>query len=272
MRLSVVTDKAGRTARGEVELKSVYGALLNFRSALTALGDAVNAAPYGKPPQAPILYIKPANTYAHDGALVAVPDGVGELEIGATLGVVFGRRATRVTAADALGYVLGYTVVSDVGVPHPNYYRPAVRFKCRDGFCPIGPSVVARDAVRDPDRLSLTVRVNGETRLETNTGDLVRPVAQLIADVTSFMSLDAGDVLLIGVPANVPRARTGDMVEIAIGEVGTLTHTLVTEKIDDPDAHYRSLPREESPAPRRTSPAPQEVPLGDWGIGGREAR
>jgi 5-oxopent-3-ene-1,2,5-tricarboxylate decarboxylase / 2-hydroxyhepta-2,4-diene-1,7-dioate isomerase len=143
--------------------------------------------------------------------------------------VVFGRRATRVSAADALDHVLGYTVVSDVSVPHPNYYRPAVRFKCRDGYCPIGPSVVARDAVRDPNRLSLTVRVNGETRLETNTSDLVRPVAHLIADVTSFMSLDTGDVLLIGVPANAPRARAGDKVEIAISDVGTLTHTLVTE-------------------------------------------
>jgi 5-oxopent-3-ene-1,2,5-tricarboxylate decarboxylase / 2-hydroxyhepta-2,4-diene-1,7-dioate isomerase len=229
MRLSVMTDKAGRTPRGEIELKSVYGALLNFRSALAGLGDAVNAAPYGKPPQAPILYIKPANTHARDGASVVVPGGFDELEIGATLGIVFGRRATRVTAADALGHVLGYTVVSDVSVPHPNYYRPAVRFKCRDGYCPIGPAVVARDAVRDPDHLSLTVRVNGEPRLETNTNDLVRPVAQLIADVTSFMSLDAGDVLLIGVPANAPRARAGDKVEIAIGEVGTLTHTLVTE-------------------------------------------
>ena len=229
MRLSVVTDKAGRTPRGEVELKSVYGALLNFHSALAALGDAVNAAPYGKPPQAPILYIKPANTHAYDSASVVVPGGFDELEIGATLGVVFGRRATRVAAADALGYVLGYTVVADISVPHPNYYRPAVRFKCRDGYCPIGPSVVARDAVRDPDHLSLIVRVNGETRLETNTSDLVHPVAQLIADVTSFMSLDAGDVLLIGVPANAPRACAGDKVEIAIGEVGTLTHTLVKE-------------------------------------------
>ncbi|HLX02048.1 MAG TPA: fumarylacetoacetate hydrolase family protein [Trinickia sp.] len=234
MRLSVVTDQAGRTPHGEVELKSVYGALLNFRSALAALGDAVNAAPYGKPPQAPILYIKPANTHAHDGASAVVPGGFDALEIGATLGVVFGRRATRVAAADALGYVLGYTVVADLSVPHPSYYRPAVRFKCRDGYCPIGPCVVARDAVRDPDHLSLTVRVNGETRLETNTSDLVRPVAQLIADVTSFMSLDAGDVLLIGVPANAPRARAGDKVEIAIGEVGTLTHTLVAEKHDAP--------------------------------------
>jgi 5-oxopent-3-ene-1,2,5-tricarboxylate decarboxylase / 2-hydroxyhepta-2,4-diene-1,7-dioate isomerase len=229
MRLSLVTDAAARSPLGSVEVKSVVGALLNFRSALAALGDAVGAPTYGKPPQAPILYIKPANTHAGEGAAVEVPSGVDALEIGGTLGVVFGRRATRVSADDALDYVLGYTVVSDVSVPHPSYYRPAVRFKCRDGFCPIGPAVVRRDAVADPDALSLAVRVNGATALEASTADVVRPVARLIADVTSFMSLDAGDVLLIGVPAPAPRARAGDSVEIEIGGVGTLTHTLVTE-------------------------------------------
>jgi 5-oxopent-3-ene-1,2,5-tricarboxylate decarboxylase/2-hydroxyhepta-2,4-diene-1,7-dioate isomerase len=247
MRLSVVTDTSARISRGEVEIKNVYGTLLNFRDALAALGSAINEAPYGKPPQAPILYIKPANTHAYDGACVTVPvstKGEESLEIGATLGVVFGRRATRVTTADALDHVLGYTIASDVSVPHPSYFRPAVRFKCRDGFFPLGPFVVARDAVRDPDRLVLTVRINGEPRLETNTSGLVRPVAQLIADVTSFMSLDAGDVLLIGVPASAPRARAGDKVEIAISEIGMLTHTLVAEKVDGLRSHFRSLPAE----------------------------
>jgi 5-oxopent-3-ene-1,2,5-tricarboxylate decarboxylase/2-hydroxyhepta-2,4-diene-1,7-dioate isomerase len=224
-----MTDQSGRTSLGEIEVKSIYGTLLNFRGALAALGDALNAAPYGKPPQAPILYIKPANTHAQHGASVTVPSGSEELEVGATLGVVFERRATRVTAAQALDYVLGYTIVSDVSVPHPNYYRPAVRFKCRDGFCPLGPFVVARDAVRDPNRLPLAVRVNGTPQLEANTSDLVRPVAQLIAEVSAFMSLDAADVLLIGVPANAPRAKAGDTVDITIGEIGTLTHTLATQ-------------------------------------------
>ena len=117
-----------------VAIGTVYGALLNEQAALDALGDAVNARP---PPQAPILYIKPANTHASDGAAVVVPAGVDALEIGASVAVVL-LAARRVPAERALDYVHGFTLASDVSVPHPDYYRPAVRFKCRDGFCPLG--------------------------------------------------------------------------------------------------------------------------------------
>ncbi len=203
---------------------TVYGTLLNFKGALAALGDSVNAAPYQAPPVGPILYIKPANTLAAHGSLVELPPGQETLEIGAALGIVIGRRATRIDPAQAAAYIAGYTVVSDVSVPHASYYRPAVRHKCRDGYCPIGPWVMAREQVGNADALSMVVRINGEERQRNHTGNLLRPVAQLLADVTAFMSLEAGDVLLAGVPEGAPLARAGDRVEIEIEHVGRLRH------------------------------------------------
>src|SRR5215472_8676925 len=89
---------------------TVYGALLNHRTALQALGDAMNRPPYNGPPQAPVLYLKPRNTLAADGAPVAVPQSVAELEIGASLGVVIGRPACRLSADRALESVAGYLI------------------------------------------------------------------------------------------------------------------------------------------------------------------
>ncbi|MCA3844974.1 MAG: fumarylacetoacetate hydrolase family protein, partial [Burkholderia sp.] len=166
---------------------------------------------------------------AADGAAVVVPAGVDALEIGASVAVVFARRATRVPAGPALDYVHGFTLASDVSVPHPDYYRPAVRFKCRDGFCPLGPAIVPAAALGDVDAIGLTVWIDGEVAVSGSTATLIRPVRELIADVTAFMSFDAGDVLLLGVAGGAPRARAGSTIEISAAGIGTLRHTLVAE-------------------------------------------
>jgi 5-oxopent-3-ene-1,2,5-tricarboxylate decarboxylase / 2-hydroxyhepta-2,4-diene-1,7-dioate isomerase len=206
---------------------TVYGALLNHRDALAALGDQVNAAPYKAPPKAPVLYIKPRNTVVGHRVPVVVPADAAELEMGATLGIVMGRTASRVSEAEALAFVAGYTVVNDISVPHASVYRPSMRFKCRDGFCPMGPAIVARALVPAPDALDITVAIDGRTVHRSSTAGLVRPVAQLIAEVTEFMTLFPGDVLTVGVAAHAPRARAGQTVTITIQGVGQLQNTLV---------------------------------------------
>lgn len=205
---------------------TVYATLLNFRGALHALGESVHAAPYLAPPNAPILYLKPVNTHAGHGAAVALPPGEDALRVGASLAIVFGRQATRVDARDALDYVAGYTVAADISVPHDSYYRPAVRQQCRDGYCPLGPWIVAAADVPNPDALAITVRVNGQIRQQNHTSNLIRPVAQLIAEVTAFISLRAGDLLLVGVPEGAPLAHAGDRIEIDIEGVGVLAHSV----------------------------------------------
>src|SRR5690606_14450553 len=118
---------------------TVYGTLLNYQGALAALADAIHNPPYAEPPKAPILYLKPPNTWIGYGKPIPVPAAAGAVEIGAALGVVIGRTACRVSAADALDHVRGYTIVNDVTLPHTSIYRPPIRQRCRDGFCPIGP-------------------------------------------------------------------------------------------------------------------------------------
>jgi 5-oxopent-3-ene-1,2,5-tricarboxylate decarboxylase / 2-hydroxyhepta-2,4-diene-1,7-dioate isomerase len=208
---------------------TVYGTLLNYRGAMAALGEAVHKPPYKAPPRAPVLYIKPANTWIGDGAPIPVPSDAEALQMGAALGVVIGRTACRVPVDAALDYVAGYVVVNDVSVPHESFYRPSIRLKCRDGFCPIGATIVERARVPNPDALAVRVFVDGVLRQQNTTANLVRSTRRLIADVTEFMTLAAGDVLLTGVPENAPLARAGQRVAIEIDGVGRLENPLVAE-------------------------------------------
>lgn len=209
----------------------VYGTLLNQRNALDALGAAASQPPYQAPPRAPVLYIKPRNTLNGPDGAVVLPADVPEFEAGATLGVVFARSACRVSARDALEVVAGYTIVNDFSVPHAEYYRPAVRFTARDGSCCMGPQVVARLRIADPDALDLRVYVDGQLAQQGSTRDLIRPVRQLIAEVTDFMTLQAGDLLLVGVPAGAPRVRAGQSVAVEIDGLGRLENAVVAEAV-----------------------------------------
>ena len=206
---------------------SVYGVLLNHRTELQALGDAVNRPPYDAPPQAPVLYIKPRNTLAADGDAIALPLGVDELEVGASLGLVIGRPSCRLTESRALESVAGYLIVNDVSVPHLLYYRPSIAFKARDGFCPLGPCVVPRARIANPDALTIRVFIDGELRQTTTTSQLVRPVARLLAAVTEFMTLMPGDVLAVGVASPAPRIRVGERAAIEIEGLGRLENRIV---------------------------------------------
>ena len=202
---------------------AVYGALLNHRSALEVLGDAVNRPPYNAAPAAPVLYIKPRNTLAPSGGVVTIPAGTPELEVGACLGLVIGRTACKVAESRALDYVAGYLIVADVSIPHGSYHRPSIRFKARDGFCPLGPAVTARAAVANPDALTIRTHLDGALVQTASTADLIRPAARLLTDVTEFMTLAPGDVLALGAAWPAPRVRSGQTAMIEIDDLSGLT-------------------------------------------------
>src|SRR5699024_10428268 len=130
---------------------TVYGTLLNYQGAYKAFESQMHEKPYKAPPKKPVLYIKPKNTFASHGAAIPLPEGVSELQMGAALGLVIGKTAKQVKADEALEYMKGFTVVNDVSIPHESVHRPAVKEKARDGFCPMGPWVVEREAVTDTD-------------------------------------------------------------------------------------------------------------------------
>ena len=208
---------------------TVYGAVLNVRGQVEQMAEAMTKPPYLAPAQAPVLYIKTPNTYRPHRGGVPVPAGTDELEVNATLAVVIGRSIGRASEAAAMEAVLGYTVAIDVCIPHTSLYRPAIRQRCRDGFLPIGPGVAARAAVADPDSLEVKVSVNGELRSRFSTAELVRPVARLLAEISEFSTLHAGDVVLVGLPPDGPRARPGDIVSAEIPTVGRLECVLRPE-------------------------------------------
>jgi 5-oxopent-3-ene-1,2,5-tricarboxylate decarboxylase/2-hydroxyhepta-2,4-diene-1,7-dioate isomerase len=198
-------------------LGTVYGTLLNFRREFDAWAPRMKEAPYKAPPQAPVLYIKPANTWSADGAQVAMPSHVPEVEIGATVAMVM----------KSPGEVAGYVLMNDLSIPHVSYFRPPVRFKCLDGFLGVGATLLPASTAVDPSGFVLGVRINGELRQTVKLAGLVRPAARLLADVSEFMTLGTRDALMLGLDAGRPLAKAGDRIEISAPGLGTLTNTLV---------------------------------------------
>jgi 5-oxopent-3-ene-1,2,5-tricarboxylate decarboxylase/2-hydroxyhepta-2,4-diene-1,7-dioate isomerase len=144
------------------------------------------------------------------------------VDVCGALGIVFDAPATRMPEARALDPVRGFTVVADLSLPHKSLYRPPIREKCFDGSCPIGPWVVPREQIGDPDALEVLVHINGTLQQLRSLRGLVRGISRLIADVTEFLTLHPGDVLLAGVPVAAPSAGAGDRICVEISGVGRL--------------------------------------------------
>jgi 5-oxopent-3-ene-1,2,5-tricarboxylate decarboxylase/2-hydroxyhepta-2,4-diene-1,7-dioate isomerase len=130
----------------------------------------------------------------------------------------------------ALPRVVGCVLLNDLSVPHDSYYRPPVKFKCLDGFLGIGPRCVPLTEVGDIHALTLEVRINGELRQRIAFAHLVRSATQLLADVSEFMTLQPGDILMLGCDIGRPLAQAGDRIDIhapGLPAFGTLSNTLL---------------------------------------------
>ena len=228
---------------------TVYAVLLNHRDAVAAVGDAAHAAPYGKPPVAPVLYLRPANTWSATGATVVLPDDVDAVDVEATVGIVFACATSHVAVADALDHVRGVVVVADLTAPHTSFYRPAIRQRNRDGFCVFGAMVDLPDLAA----LQVTTTVDDGGGTVASTADLVRDVPRLIADCSAFMRFDADDVLLIGALGRPVRARRGDAVRVAVDGLDAVAFTLATV----PSVVAAPVVRPVVSTPRRRSSAPK---------------
>ncbi len=207
---------------------TIYAAALNRRESLEALGDALLRSPYLSPPIAPVLHIKPANTRIGPGAPIPCPREVPALRMGGTIGLVIGRTASSVAEADALSYLAGLVVTNDVSVPYQSHYRPAIKQRCRDGFCPVGPLVTAAGTF-DPDRLEVVIEIDGQIRRRAGGDGLVRGAARLLADVSTFITFAQGDILLLGEPHDPPLAAPGQRVRVVIEGLGSLENQVEWE-------------------------------------------
>lgn len=198
---------------------TVYGVLLNFRAEVEAMAAQMHQPPYQAPPKAPVLYVKTANTWSPHGSAIVLPDGVHEVEVGATIAMVIG----------ADNDIEGFVLMNDLSIPHASFFRPPVKFKCVDGFLGIGPATRDAQTVADPAAFRLAVRINGVLAQSVDFATLVRDASQLLTDVGAFMTLGHGDVLMLGCDAGRPLARAGDRIEIASPGFETLVNTLVEE-------------------------------------------
>ena len=200
----------------------VYGVILNDSASMSHYGERMEKPPHVKPPSHPVLYIKPYNTHVGHGALVTMPPGVERLEIGACLGLVFGSSCACVSVDAAPESIVGYTIGIDLSVPKDNLYRPPIAEKCFDGSCPMGPWVVDRSDIADPNALEIRTFVNDALVARRSTSDMLRPVWALVSDICDFMSFHPGDVLLTGYPLTAPTAGAGDRIAVEIDGLGRL--------------------------------------------------
>ena len=179
-------------------------------------------------PDEPSYFLKPPSALARHGDEVVRPRGCRYLNYEGEVAVVVGRRMKRVREEDALGHVAAYAAANDFGV---HDFRHAdrgsmLRVKGQDGFCPIGPELVDAEDV-DPTDLALRTYVNGEVVQEGSTGELLWPIAYMLADLSRLITLEAGDVLLSGTPANSRPVEPGDTVEVEVEGIGRLSNRIV---------------------------------------------
>lgn len=213
----------------DVATGTLLGVALNYQGLLKQHLAEFEQPPYQKPPVKPVLFIKTPNTRNQHGAAVAHPGDGQRLQPGPALGVVIGKTISRVSPAEALDYVVGYTIVNEFSLPEDSYYRPAVKAKCRDGFCAIGPELIPTAQLADPHSLAIKLYVNGEIRQQNTTANFVRNIPLLIAEISEFMTLHEGDVLITGTPEDRVDVQPGDTVEVEISGLGRLVNHIVAE-------------------------------------------
>ena len=176
-------------------------------------------------PAIPQLFLKPPSSIIAPGETIVIPEGARRVDAEGELVAVIGRRCKDVSAGAALDYVFGYTCGNDVSARH--WQRDDIqwwRAKGSDTFSPLGPFIVTG---LDPANLVLRTRLNGEVVQETNTGAMIHGVAELVSFASRVMTLEPGDVVYSGTPGVTPKLEDGDVVEVEIEGVGTLSNPVV---------------------------------------------
>jgi 2-keto-4-pentenoate hydratase/2-oxohepta-3-ene-1,7-dioic acid hydratase in catechol pathway len=188
-------------------------------------------------PKAPLLFAKWPNTLIGDGEPIVLPGESTQVDYEAELGVVIGTTAKHVSERDALSAVAGYICVNDVSARDLQFGDGQwTRGKSPDTFCPVGPRLVPRDEIEDPQALAIRCIVNGATLQDSSTSQMIFSVAEIIAYVTRVITLEPGDLIATGTPAGVGVFRDpqvllqdGDEVSVEIEGLGTLTNPVQKE-------------------------------------------
>ena len=179
----------------------------------------------GEVPAEPVIFIKPNTTVIGENDPIVLPPQSGNVHHEVELAVVISHLCKNVSVERAHEVILGYTIANDVTARDlQNTDGQWTRAKSFDTFCPLGPWI---ETEIDPSNLELTCEVNGEVRQAGNTKDLVRSAHEMVAWISNVMTLLPGDVILTGTPAGVGPINAGDIVEVTISGIGTLSNPVV---------------------------------------------
>lgn len=205
---------------------TVYGTLLNFQREHALWAPRMTEPPYKAPPQAPVLYVKTANTFTPTGQAIALPAGA-PVEVAASVGLVMSDDGE-----------WGAVLFNDVAIAHESYYRPPVKTRCVDGFLGVGPACVPLAQLGGLEGLAdlqIELHINGVHRQTTLLADMLRDAATLLTDVNEFMTLRPGDVLMLGsdclADGTRPLVHAGDTVEITAPGFVPTRHNFVKEGV-----------------------------------------
>ncbi|HDR2536092.1 TPA: 4-hydroxyphenylacetate degradation bifunctional isomerase/decarboxylase [Enterobacter ludwigii] len=204
---------------------TVFAVALNHQSQRDAWRDAFEKAPYNTPPKTAVWFIKPHNTVIRTGDPIPFPPGETVLS-GATVALVVGKTARNVPVDEAADYIAGYALANELSLPEESFYRPAIKAKCRDGFCPLG-ELAAVDHV---DNLTIVTEINGREADHWNTADLQRNAAELLSALSEFATLSPGDAILLGTPHSRVPLQPGDRVRILAKGFPSLENPVVDER------------------------------------------
>ena len=178
----------------------------------------------GDVPVEPVIFLKPNTTVIGDGDFIVLPPQSTNVHHESELAIVIGALAKNVEVDRADEVIFGYTCANDVTARDlQNSDQQWTRSKSFDTFCPLGPWI---ETELDPENLGISCQVNGETKQDGNTSDLVRSAREMVSWISHMMTLLPGDVILTGTPAGVSSIVSGDSVSVTIEDIGTLTNSV----------------------------------------------
>lgn len=204
---------------------------LNYRDHAEESGQPI--------PTEPVCFSKFSSAVTGPEAQIVLPKVAHKVDYEAELVVVIGKKGKNIPKEKAMDYVAGYTVGNDVSARDWQIGRPGGQWlmgKTPDTFAPMGPHLVTKDEIADPNQLRIQLRLNGETLQDSSTRELIFKIDELIAHLSQIITLDAGDVIFTGTPPGVGAARkppifmkAGDVAEVEIEGLGILKNPVVAE-------------------------------------------
>ncbi|WP_349410191.1 fumarylacetoacetate hydrolase family protein [Pseudalkalibacillus sp. SCS-8] len=212
--------------------KNIFCVGKNYREHALELGDESDI------PEVPMIFSKAPTSVIGTNETIRIPTEVTtEIDYEGELAVVIGKTGKRIKKESAYDHVFGYTLINDITARDlQSRHKQFLIGKSLDTSCPMGPVIVHKSAIQDPQKLSITTHVNGERRQQSSTEMMIFSIADLIEDLSKVMTLEAGDIIATGTPAGVGKGfkppkylKAGDVVSVEVESIGILKNPVQNE-------------------------------------------